>query len=188
MGMQGDGQMTLASEGNNRWKYTLTIRSNVANLSQTTVFEDHNGQWRPLSSTDSSLVLVKKVNKHRDLRLEQGRGALERRRQSRTCRPGELQTGDLDAHAGEPGHRARCRRRQAAELPHGRRRPRQDDELPGGRQGTITVGGKSRQATKVVRTDGDKQTIAWVVDGLPVPARILQRKNGQDEMDLSCSH
>ena len=50
---------------------------------------------------------------------------------------------------------------------------------------SITVQGKSRQATKVVRNDGDKQTIAWVVDGLPVPARILQRKNGQDEMDLT---
>ena len=34
------------------------------------------------------------------------------------------------------------------------------------------------------RTDGNKQTIVWVVDGLPVPARILQRKGGKDEMDL----
>src|SRR5688572_31595130 len=63
MGMVGDGKMTLASEGNNRWKYTLAIRSNVANLTQTTVFEERNGQWRPLSSNDSSLVLIKKVNK-----------------------------------------------------------------------------------------------------------------------------
>ena len=48
----------------------------------------------------------------------------------------------------------------------------------------ITVNGKSQEATKVVRTDGEKQTIAWVVAGLPVPARILQRRNGKDEMDL----
>ena len=37
---------------------------------------------------------------------------------------------------------------------------------------------------KVTRTDGNKQTVVWVVDGLPAPARILQRKDGQDEMDL----
>ena len=48
----------------------------------------------------------------------------------------------------------------------------------------ITIDGKAQQATKVVRTDGEKQTIAWVVDGLPVPARILQKRNGKDEMDL----
>ena len=49
---------------------------------------------------------------------------------------------------------------------------------------TITIEGKQRQATKVTRSDGDKQTMLWVVDGLPVPARILQRKDGKDEMDL----
>ena len=49
----------------------------------------------------------------------------------------------------------------------------------------ITIGGKKQQATKVVRTDGNKQTLAWVVEGLPVPARILQRKDGKDEMDLA---
>jgi hypothetical protein len=49
---------------------------------------------------------------------------------------------------------------------------------------TVTVGGKAQQATKVSRTDGTRQTILWIVDGLPVPARILQRKNGNDEMDL----
>ena len=49
---------------------------------------------------------------------------------------------------------------------------------------SITIGGKAQQATKVSRTDGDRETVVWVVDGLPVPARILQRKNGSDEMDL----
>ena len=48
----------------------------------------------------------------------------------------------------------------------------------------ITVAGKSQPATKVSRTDGNKQTILWVVDGLPAPARILQRKDGRDEIDL----
>ena len=48
----------------------------------------------------------------------------------------------------------------------------------------ITVGGKSREATKVVRTDGKKQTLVWVVPNMPIPARILQRQDGQDFIDL----
>ena len=32
--------------------------------------------------------------------------------------------------------------------------------------------------------NGDKQTIAWIVDGMPVPARIQQRDKGQDAIDL----
>jgi len=40
------------------------------------------------------------------------------------------------------------------------------------------------QATKVMANDGEKQTIAWIVDGMPVPARILQRDKGQDAIDL----
>ena len=49
---------------------------------------------------------------------------------------------------------------------------------------SITVAGKARQATKVTRTDGDKQETVWVVNDLPVPVRILRRKGGEDEMDL----
>ena len=49
----------------------------------------------------------------------------------------------------------------------------------------VTINGKKQQATKVTRTDGNKQTIVWVVDGLPAPARILQRKDGADEIDLT---
>ena len=49
---------------------------------------------------------------------------------------------------------------------------------------TVTIGGKPREATKVSRTSENKQVIVWVVDGLPVPARILQKKDGKDELDL----
>src|SRR3546814_15134449 len=49
---------------------------------------------------------------------------------------------------------------------------------------TVKVGGQSRTATKVSRVDDDKQQLLWIVPGLPVPARILQRKDGKDEMDL----
>src|SRR5678816_170961 len=64
MGMQAQGQMTLASAGGDRWKYTLSIHNGLAQLSQSTVFEDKDGKWRPLSGTDSSMLLVKHVNKN----------------------------------------------------------------------------------------------------------------------------
>ena len=51
-------------------------------------------------------------------------------------------------------------------------------------QETVTVSGKPRSATKVSRTSENKQVIVWVVEGLPVPARILQKKDGKDELDL----
>jgi hypothetical protein len=41
-----------------------------------------------------------------------------------------------------------------------------------------------RQATKVVNVSGNTEMLVWVVDGLPLPARLLQRRNGKDEIDL----
>ena len=48
----------------------------------------------------------------------------------------------------------------------------------------VTIGGRAHEATKVVRTDDEKQTVAWIVKGFPVPVRILQRDEGEDKMDL----
>ena len=53
----------------------------------------------------------------------------------------------------------------------------------GGQQ--LVVAGQQREATKVSRKDGDKEQLLWIVDGLPVPTRILQRKGGNDEMNLT---
>lgn len=185
MGMVGNGKMTLASEGGNRWKYTLAIRSNVANLTQSTVFEDRNGQWRPLSSNDSSLVLIKKVNKIATYDWAKGEARWSGDVKADRAGPVKLQAGDMDGMlinlaiardvaAGKPLNYRMVEDGRAKPLSY---------QVAG--KENITVQGKSRSATKVVRNDGDKQTIAWVVDGLPVPARILQRKNGQDEMDLT---
>ena len=49
----------------------------------------------------------------------------------------------------------------------------------------LTIGGESREATKVVNASGNREMQLWIVDGLPLPARILQRKDGRDEIDLS---
>lgn len=184
MGLQGDGRMTLAPAGGNQWKYSLNIKSSVAQLSQNTVFEVRDGQWRPLSGSDASLLLIKKVRKNAT--YDWGRGEARWSGDVKPDRAGpvKLQAGDLDAMLVNLA----IARDVAAGKPLSYRmvddgRAKQLAYTVAGKE-SITVGGKPQQATKVVRTDGDKQTIAWLVEGLPVPARILQRKNGKDEMDL----
>ena len=35
-----------------------------------------------------------------------------------------------------------------------------------------------------MNASGSRELQLWIVDGLPLPARILQRKDGRDEIDL----
>ena len=184
MGLQGDGQMTLAAAGGDRWKYTLAIHSALAQLSQTTVFEDHGGKWRPLSGNDTSSLLIKRSSKNATYDWDKGVANWSGDVKDDRNGPVSLQAGDLDAmllnlaivrdvNAGKPLNYRMVDDGRAKQMTY---------RIAG--KDTITVEGKPREATKVTRSDGDKQTVLWVVDGLPVPARILQRKGGKDEMDL----
>jgi len=184
MGLQGDGQMTLAPAGGDRWKYTLAIRSSLAQLSQTTVFEDNDGKWRPLSGNDTSSLLIKRSSKSANYDWTKGEARWSGDVKDDRSGPVTLQAGDLDAmllnlaivrdvNDGKPLKYRMVDDGRAKQMSY---------QVAG--KDTITVEGKPRQATKVTRSDGDKQTVLWVVDGLPVPARILQRKDGKDEMDL----
>lgn len=184
MGMQGTGKMTIAPAGANRWKYSLNIRSNVAQLSQSTTFEDKGGQYRPLSATDSSLLLIKKSNKTATYDWSKGEARWSGDVKSERAGPVKLQAGDMDALLVNLA----IARDAAAGKPMNYRmvddgRAKQLSWQVAGTE-TLTMGGTSKEATKVSRTDGDKQTVVWVVEGIPVPARILQRKDGRDEIDL----
>lgn len=184
MGLQGNGTMTLAASGGDRWTYTLAIRSSLVQLTQSTVFEDRGGQWRPLSGSDSSLLLIKKNNKNAS--YDWGRGEARWSGDVKADRSGpvKLQAGDLDAmlvNLAIPRDLAAGKSLNYRMVDDGR--AKQLSYQVAGKD-TVSIGGKSQQATRVSRTDGNKQTIVWVVDGLPVPARILQRKDGKDEMDL----
>ncbi|WAT14068.1 DUF3108 domain-containing protein [Xanthomonas fragariae] len=185
MGMQADGTMTLAAAGSNQWRYTLTIQNQLANLTQSTVFEESNGRLRPVSSNDTSSMLVKRrnVTANYDWKTSQAtwNGDIKPDRRG----PVKLQPGDMDALlinlaitrdllAGKPlNYRM---------VDEGRIKPMSYRVI--GKE-TITVNGRQEQATKVSRVDGDKELIAWVVKDLPVPARLLQKEKGQDALDLT---
>ena len=184
MGMQANGRMSLAAAGEGKWRYNLSIQNQLANLSQTTVFQDVGGQWRPLSGTDSSKVLVKSSVKNAAYDWSRGVATWSGDVKPDRAGPVKLQAGDMDALlvnlalvrdvlAGRPLVYRLVENGKVKVMKY---------TVAGKEQ--ITVGGKPQQATKVVNTNGERQTIAWVVEGMPVPARILQREKGSDAMDL----
>jgi hypothetical protein len=184
MGMGGTGTMTLAPAGGDNWIYSLEIDSAVATLSQRTRFSASGGSWRPLSNNDTSSLLIKKNSRQAtyDWTSHQARwsGDVKADRSG----PVALKDGDVDAmllNLAIPRDVAAGKSLAYRMVDNGRARELSYQVV--GKE-TVQVGGKPQAATKVARSDGDKQQIVWVVQGLPVPARILQRRDGRDEMDL----
>ncbi|UJB17966.1 MULTISPECIES: DUF3108 domain-containing protein [Lysobacter] len=184
MGIQGAGRMSLAQADGNRWKYNLSISSPLAELQQSTTFDENGGQLRPLSGSDSSKVLTKKKTKNASYDWSRGVATWSGDVKPDRAGPIKLQSGDLDAllinlalvrdaNAGKPMSYRMVEDGRTKQLTY----------TVVGKE-AITIGGKSQQATKVSSKNGDKETIAWVVPGMPVPARILQRENGNDAIDL----
>lgn len=185
MGLQAEGLMTLAQEDGGQWRYSLVIRNQLANLMQSTVFEEAGGQLRPLSSNDSSAAFFKKrsVQANYDWKTRQATWSGDIKPDRRG--PVALQPGDMDGllinlaiardlHAGKP-----LTYRMVDE---GRIKPM--TYKVGGTE-NVTVAGKTYATTKVSRVDGDKELIAWVSKDLPVPVRLLQREKGKDALDLT---
>ncbi|NUS37969.1 MAG: DUF3108 domain-containing protein [Lysobacter sp.] len=185
MGLQGNGRMTLVQAGGNRWTYALDITAPVAQLSQSTTFEDNDGQWRPLSGHDKSSVLIKKSDKQATYDWSSGQATWSGDIHEDRRGPVALHPGDLDAMLINLALVRDVRAGENAPSYHmvDDGRAKQMAYRVAGKD-TVTVGDKQRQATRVERTDGDRQTVLWIVDDLPVPARVLQRHNGKDEMDL----
>lgn len=184
MGMSGNGRMTLERQGAGRWKYTLNIQAAVGSLTQVTVFEDHAGGWRPLTGSDASLLLVKKIRRNAVYDWAAGQARWSGDVKPERAGPVALQPGDLDgllvnlavardAAAGKP-----LRYRLVDD---GRAKPMAFTVA-----GTepVSVAGKTHQATRLVHRNGNKEMIVWVVPAYPMPVRILQRKDGKDDIDL----
>lgn len=185
MGLQADGRMKLAKVGEHRWRYSLDISNALANLRQSTVFEVHDGQWRPISGSDASQVLVKKEERTASYDWDEGVARWSGDVKPERAGPVKLQPGDMDALMVNLALARDLRAGKPLEyrLVDNGRVKRMDYEVVG--KETLTIGGQPRQATKLVNTDGDKQTIAWIVEGMPVPAKILQRKDGDDALQLT---
>ena len=185
MGMHGTGHMSLSQQGGGRWVYSLRIGSSLAQLSQSTVFDVAGSALRPLSGTDSSSFLVKRVTKQASYDWQAGQAKWSGDVKPERAGPVALQAGDVDAMllnlalprdvaAGRPLHYRMVDDGRAKRI----------DCTSSGTE-ALAVGGKSLQATKVgCDLGGNKQILLWVVDGMPFPARILQRKDGKDDIDL----
>lgn len=185
MGLSGTGTMTLANAGGDRWRYSLDINSTIAAIKQSTMFEANGGHWRPLSNSDTANMLIRKNNKQATYDWSTREARWSGDVKPDRAGPVALRDGDLDAmllNLVIPRDLAAGDALDYRMVDNGR--VRQLHYQVAGKD-TVQIGGASRPATKISRTDGDKQQVLWVVDGVPVPARILQRRDGRNEMDLT---
>ncbi len=185
MGLQGNARMTLAPEGAHQWRYTLDVKSAVAQLSQSTLFEEADGGWRPLSGRDASSVLIKKSDRQASYDWTAGEASWSGDVKPERRGPVALRTGDLDAmllnlaivrdvQAGKTSRTYRM-------VDNGRAKS-MSYRVVG--KDTVSFGGKPHPATRVSVPDGSRETVMWVAEDVPVPVRILRRHKGEDEMDL----
>lgn len=191
MGLQATGRMTLSREDGNRWKYSLEVTGAGARLAQSTVFEATGDGWRPLSAVDSqrgehglAAMLVK--NRTINATYDWSRGVATWSGDVRESRGGpvRLQPGDVDGmllNLALVRDFASGRELSYRLVEEGR--ARRQVFQPVGTE-TITVQGREYKATRVRQQDGSRTITAWIVEGLPVPARLLQQRNGRDHIDL----
>ena len=185
MGMQANGTMTLANEGTGKWRYNLQVKNQLADLSQSTVFEEVRGQLRPLSSQDRSALLVKKRNVQANYNWTSNQATWTGDIKPDRAGPVALKAGDMDAlliNLAIARDLAAGRPLNYRMVDEGRIKPMSYRVV--GKE-AVTVAGKSYEATKVSRVDGNKELIAWIVPEFPVPARLLQRESGKDALDLT---
>ena len=185
MGVTADGVMQLEQAGNNTWRYTVQVRNQKADLRQSTEFDVHGNHYRPLNSHDSANMVFKRRNITANYDWSSNRATWSGDIKPERRGPVALRAGDMDAllinlaiardlAAGKPlNYRM---------VDEGRIKPMRYTVQ--GKE-TLHVNGRAVEVTRVTRTDGDKQQIAWISPDYPVPLRLLQRKGGRDELDLT---
>lgn len=187
----GEATMRLVRDGEARWRIELDMRGSRglaglagANAQQSTVFDTLGEAYRPLSQSTVRKAALQ--GKRATAAYDWNRGVASWSGDVKPERAGpvKLQVGDLDAllvnlaivrdlRAGKPMNYRMVDDGRVRQLRY---------TVAGKEQ--IDVGGKPQQASKVVSSQNDKQTLVWIVDGMPAPARILQREKGVDASDL----
>lgn len=183
-GVRANAQISLSRISGDRWNYELVVSNQLGSSRQTTVFELHGDDFRPLSGVDASQVLFKRSQKTASYDWSRREARWGGDVKADRVGPVKLEDGDLDGMlvnlalvrdvaAGKPlNYRL---------VDNGVARQQRFQNLG---KDTVMVAGQPRAAIKVSRTSEDKQIIVWIVDGLPTPARILQRRDGKDDLEL----
>jgi len=189
----GDATLQLSKLDGARWRVDLGIRGTHGliglaglNLQQSTLFDVSGAQYRPLSQSTVRKAFfgnrkstgVYDWSRH----LAQWQGDIKKTRSGAVA----LQDGDMSGllinlavlRDAQPGAMLQYRFvddgrvRNHQYVVAGEREPQVVDEI-------------SYSAMRVTRAKGDdEETILWVVEGVPMPIRILQREHGEDVTDL----
>lgn len=191
--LAGDATMQVVHTDGPRWRIDMAVHGKHGfasvlglNIEQSTVFESHGKTYFPLSQSTvkKALFFGKKVvgSYNWPERIAQWEGDIKDKRQQ----PIHLKLGDQSAlllnlsimRDAVPGADLHYRYVDVG-------RVRQHDYHVAEKPEGIEVDGIRYQALRVFRTNGgDDETILWIANGVPTPVRILQRKHGEDRIDL----
>lgn len=191
--LAGSATMQVVHNEGSQWRVDLGIKGNRGfagilglNIQQSTVFDDIDGQFRPLtqSTIRKGLFLGKKINGVYDWSTRSARwqGSIKDER----SKPIALHDGDMSGllinlaviRDARPGARLQYRFVDGG-------RVRDHVYQVADQTETIKVGELSYDAMRVSRVNGgNDETIFWVVNGVPTPVRMLQREDGRDGIDL----
>jgi len=192
----GDATLQVVHQEGNQWRMDLEIRGErgVAsllrlNIQQSTVFDvsgANQDQFRPLSqSTVQKAIFADKRQTGRydwNTNTAQWEGKVDKDRRA----PVPLQPGDLSSllldlaimRDARPGATLEYR-----VVDNGR--ARQYQYTVGAQTEIVQVGEMSYDAMRVQRSNGgNREQIFWVANGVPTPVRMLQRNDGEDDIDL----
>lgn len=189
----GDATLQLVHLDDARWRVDLDIRGTRGfiglaglNLQQSTLFEVSGQQYRPLSqSTVRKAVFGSRTttgvydwSRHR----AQWQGDIKKTRRGAVA----LQDGDMSGllinlavlRDAQPGSTLQYRFVDDGRIRDHRYAVSSERE-------PVVVDELGYNAMRVTRSkQGGEETILWVVEGVPMPIRILQRENGEDAIDL----
>ncbi len=188
----GTATMQVAPAEGERWRVDLNLKGGGLarlaglNLQQSTVFENHDNQYRPVSQALVKRVFLsnRKTVGVYDWNARSARWTGDVKESRR--RPVPLQSGDM---SGLLINLAVIRDAQPGRTLHYRfvddGRAREHVYKVADATEVIQVGELSYDAMRVERIQGgSEQTVIWVAAGVPTPIRILQREDGEDATDL----
>ncbi len=191
--LAGAAKMQVVQTDGARWRVDLGIRGTRGfarlaglNIEQTTVFDTHDEQYRPLSqSTVKHAVFTgNKISGVYDWQARSARWQGDVKKSRSAAIP--LQDGDMSTllvnlaviRDAQPGKAL-----DYHVVDNGRARDYQ--YAVAAQTEIVNVDDLSYDAMRVARSNGgNDETIFWVANGVPTPVRILQRENGQDTLDL----